>query len=102
MPYTCPHCQKTVKHLKDHIKRMHPDKVEGEQSAGELPPPGAVNNKVDKKRRQCSPAETLKIKKPESQTEYHCVDCGTNITQNQEQCPGCGGQLDWSALNGKV
>jgi len=93
--YNCPHCNKSVKNLKKHVKRMHPEKVED-------PAPQEVKTK--EKTLEIKPP-AVKKKKEETETPepaqagYHCVDCGHSpITKGQESCPNCGTRLDWSQL----
>lgn len=83
--YSCPHCNKQVKNLKKHIKRMHPDKV----GQGEQP--------------ETKKGLQFEVKKPKEPAEpaasgYHCVDCGGPLEKGQAVCSNCGARLDWSAI----
>ena len=80
----CPYCQTSVKHLKDHVKRMHPDKLA--EFEGEAMPTGSELE-----------LNTEGLKKPESQG-YHCVDCGASVSHRQAVCSGCGATLEWGEL----
>jgi len=81
--YTCPVCNRIVKDLKAHTKRMHPggdpplEKVKGKKLEFEVP--------------------KEKEKKEKSQG-YHCIDCGAGVSKGQTPCPSCGTQLDWSQV----
>jgi len=88
--YTCPHCNKVVKNLKDHIRRMHPDAADTTDNAGD-----GDNNTTDD-----TGAETLEIEAPPGAAAgvYHCVDCGGPLTKGQTPCPACGAGLDWEAV----
>lgn len=101
MPYTCPECHKTVKHLKDHMKRMHPEKSGvKKQQADEVPSAEDRKQKVDKPGPQRSSATTFKIKKPAGSSKtYYCQGCGETITRGQAKCLGCGEELVWSGID---
>jgi len=81
--YVCPHCNKAVRKLKQHIDTVHTDLKE--------PEPKSKGQTL-----------TLDIKaKPEPKKEvghYHCVDCGTGLNKGQNPCPGCGAMMDWSQV----
>ena len=87
--YVCPHCQKQVKDLKDHIKRMHPDKV----VKGNPPTKPTPEFEVKKPKPKEETEET-----EETSEKYHCLSCGKAVTRGQVQCPHCGAVLDWSAI----
>jgi len=87
--YVCPHCQKQVKDLKDHLKRMHPDKVEKVK-----PPTKPLEFEVKKPEPKTKPKEETE----ETSEQYHCLSCGNSITRGQIQCPHCSVTLDWSAI----
>jgi len=88
--YSCPHCNKQVKNLKKHIKRMHPDQVKKEPAEKKT----GLQFEVKK------PKEPPKPKEPTepAASGYHCVDCGGPLEKNQAVCPNCGARLDWSAI----
>lgn len=90
--YSCPHCNKQVKNLKKHIKRMHPDQVgQGEQPGSET--------KVKTKGKKLELKTPLKKSLDKAiEQGYHCVDCGGPLTKGQTPCPGCGATLDWRGL----
>ena len=89
--YVCPHCHKEVKHLNDHIRRMHPDKLDNPE-----PEPDTQDNDADLDTGE----GTIDIQEPEGadSAPYHCVDCGSPLTKGQTPCPKCGADLDWSAV----
>lgn len=83
--FVCPDCQKqlkTNKSLKRHQETQHQGGDSGEE--GEL--------------------EVLEVKVPETAAPpgkggYHCVDCGqSDISLGDQNCPGCGCDLDWSGM----
>ncbi len=80
----CPHCNAEVKDLALHIKRQHPGQTDDADAGGNQ------NLELDTGRDD------------ETAQGYHCVDCGGSITHRQEQCPGCGTELDWSDYPGGV
>lgn len=90
--YVCDICQKQVKNLKDHKKRVHP--VESEQS--ELGKKDEINQITKTKFR------TLKLKTPKhkavDEKTYHCAACGTKVTKGLNPCPGCGESLEWGGF----
>jgi len=93
--YNCPHCHKSVKNLKKHIKRMHPDQVKEEPAPKPTASPQKLEIKIPPVKKKKEETET-----PEPETKgYHCVDCGHSpITKGLESCPSCGARLDWSQL----
>ncbi|MBU0598700.1 MAG: hypothetical protein KKD44_26140 [Proteobacteria bacterium] len=84
MSYTCPHCQKVVKDLKQHIRRMHPDQGDHDQE--------------NDQEGQDFDVDTEDVETEEEAGKYHCVDCGKSVPYKADTCPNCGTQLDWGAL----
>lgn len=92
--YVCPVCSKQIKHLKQHIARMHPEQAKTQRSHHKKPEtatPATKGKKLELK----TPAEI--VEKPVKQG-YHCVDCGGLLTKGQTPCPACGATLDWRGL----
>ena len=89
--YVCPHCHKSVKDLKSHIARLHPDQVD--------------NKTQPEKTKPTTKGKQLEIEKPETKTKekesagaYHCLGCGATVSKGQNPCPSCGQALDWSQV----
>ena len=91
--YVCPHCQKEVKNLKEHIKRMHPDVASDGQNNAENNN-GGSNSSTDN---QDLELDLTGVDHAEAKS-YHCVDCGGSVSYHQANCPHCGTKLDWGEL----
>jgi DNA-directed RNA polymerase subunit RPC12/RpoP len=80
--------------LKEHIARMHTDKQPQNEAAPE-PRTKSTGRQLE-----------LQVKtkaKREVETEtivYYCVECGAALTKDQNPCPNCGTELDWSQVWG--
>jgi endogenous inhibitor of DNA gyrase (YacG/DUF329 family) len=87
--FTCPHCHKTVRDLKAHITRLHPD-IEAEAGAEAEAETSA------------EAAGRLEVKPPAGgageAAGYHCIGCGQKLNKGQTPCPGCGEELAWESL----
>ena len=79
--FVCPHCQKELKKKKSleaHIARFHSEHTDqGDQPAREF--------------------DLAENEEKDQDQQYHCIGCGKDITKDQNPCPHCGAELDWSA-----
>jgi len=93
MAKVCPQCQKVVKDLPAHLKRMHPATS---KAKNEPKPPS--ENELEKE------LETLELpEQPGAETKgtlYQCVDCSAQFRGKQGTCPKCGTTLDWGGIDG--
>jgi hypothetical protein len=95
--FTCPQCQKVVRDLAGHTRRLH---AAGPGSAGPGPDPVAAGQDPGP---DPGPApEVLTVLKPTkhgaASVAYHCVDCGADFTGQVPKCPGCGANFNWEGL----
>jgi len=88
--YVCPHCQKQVKNLKSHIKRVHPN--ETSEATPEATPVKNPNQSQQAK----AEAKEFKLNAPADNQTYKCGNCSAALDSEVSPCPHCGADLDWS------
>lgn len=106
MSYTCPNCQKVLKHkrsLDRHVAQYHADAPEAPEAVkantGGTMTPDAPETPPELAYSAPAPVDELRIKAPELPTEYYCIDCGhKGLTNGQPNCPGCGSGLAWAEV----
>ena len=85
--FTCEICQKQVKRLADHKRRMHPANAD----AGSDTISDAENG-------QNLELDTTGVNNAQDGKLYHCVDCGGTVSYKQGNCAGCTAELEWGDL----